>query len=328
MDLAHDIAEALSGAGALVTGATGFVGSRLVRELLDAGAQVTALTPPGGADTPRLDDVAGRVTWQEADFTDASAVREVVAEVEPAFVFNLAGAIDMSPSADAARLSEANVTSAASVVAACEGIRDLRLCVHTGTCAEYGDLREASDESSPIAPTTAYGATKAAATIVCRTIAEERGVPLAVLRPYNLYGEHEAPARLVPHVALSLLAGREVRLTAGEQEKDYLYVGDLARAYLAAAARPEAAAGEVFNVASGVTVRVRELVETLADSLRADGSLLRFGAVPYRPNEMWRQVASVDKAARVLGWRAERTLSEGLSLTAAWYRENRGLYER
>ncbi|TLM76679.1 MAG: NAD-dependent epimerase/dehydratase family protein, partial [Actinobacteria bacterium] len=283
---------------------------------------------PAGADTPRLDDVADRVSWAAADFTDAAAVASALAAAAPALVFHLAGAIALSPAADAAALAQANVTATAAVVAGCAGLPDLRLCVHTGTCAEYGDLREDSDEGSPVAPTTAYGATKAAATVIARTIAGERGVPLAVLRPYNLYGEWEAPARLVPHVALSLLEGRKVPLTGGEQAKDYLYVGDLARAYLAAAASADAATGGVFNVASGECVTVREVVEALCDALGADRALLRFGEVPYRENEMWRQSASVARIRTTLRWEPAQTLASGMAVTAAWYRDNRGLYGR
>ncbi len=318
--------EALRGARALVTGAAGFVGARLVRELLAVGAEPFALDAPGSADAPRLAGV--RCPRMEADLSDPAAARDAISEVDPHFVFHLAGTIDMSPRADAPALVAANVTAAANVVAACEHAASLRLAVHTGTCAEYGDARERTGEDSPIGPTSLYGATKAAGTLAARAVAGERGVPLAVLRPYNLYGEHEAPARLVPHVALSLLAGREVPLTGGEQRKDYLYVGDLAGAYLAAARAAKAAAGGVFNVAAGTAVSVRGLVEALADALGADRSLLRFGAVPYRDNEMWSQEADVSRAAEVLGWRAATTLEEGLARTAAWYRENRDLYGR
>lgn len=322
----EEIRQALGGTRAVVAGAAGFVGSRLVRELLDAGAEPVALDRPGTAEAWRLAGV--RCPRVEADLADAGAAREAIAASDPHFVFNLAGAIDMTRGADAGALVTANVTSAANVAAACEGLASLRLVVHTGSCAEYGDLRETSSEDSPIAPTSTYGATKAAGTMVARAVAAERGVPLAVLRPYNLFGEAEAPGRLVPHVALSLLAGRDVPLTGGEQEKDYLYVGDLADAYLVAAVRADRAAGEAFNIASGASVTVRELVEALARELGADASLLRFGEVPYRENEMWRQSADVTRAAFALGWRPERALTRGLALTAAWYRENRDAYER
>lgn len=312
-------------ASAVVTGA-GFIGSRLVRELLARGAAVTVLTLSPDADRTRLGEAAEDVRWVEVDLVDGEAVREALVGVDPAFVFHLAGVIDMSPAADPRRLVDGNVTASANVVAACAGLDSLRLAVSTGTCAEYGDLREPATEDSPVAPNNLYGVTKAAGVLVARQIAEERGVPLAVLRPYNLYGEHEAPARLLPHVVLSLLAGREVPLTEGEQTKDYLYVGDLAQAFLAAGASAEAAAGQVFNIGSGESVTLREFVTSVARALGADESLLRFGAVPYRENEMWRQGTSTAKAEALLGWRPSQSLAEGLAITVGWYRENRGLY--
>lgn len=322
-----DARSALAGSSVVVTGATGFVGSRLVRELLAAGAQVTALSRSPEPEPWRLAGVGGDLSWARVDFAHPASLRSALEHAQPHYVFHLAALIDMGPEADVTLLDAANVTAAVDLVEACAELEELRLFVQTGSCAEYGDVREPASEDTPLNPNTPYGTSKARATEATLATAEKFGLPLAVLRPYNLYGEFEARTRLTPHVALSLLAGRTVSLTAGEQVKDYHYVGDLAEAYLAAAANASAADGRIFNVGSGEGVTLRAFIETIADALGADRELLAFGAQPYRENEMWHQTARIDRARELLGWEPTHRLAEGVAKTAAWYEENRALYE-
>lgn len=322
-----DARAAVAGASVVVTGATGFVGSRLVRELLAAGARVTALSRSLEPEPWRLAGVAGDLSWARVQYVSPSSLRAALEHAQPRYVFHLAALIDMGPDADAAALDAVNVTAAVDLVEACAELSDLRLFVQTGSCAEYGDIREPATEDTPLHPNTPYGASKARATEATLATAEKFGLPLTVLRPYNLYGEYEAKTRLTPHVALSLLAGRTVSLTAAEQVKDYHYVGDLAEAYLAAAANAPSAEGRVFNIGSGRGVTLRAFIETIADSLGADRELLAFGAQPYRENEMWHQTARIDSARELLGWEPTHRLEQGVAVTAAWYKENRALYE-
>jgi nucleoside-diphosphate-sugar epimerase len=129
-------------------------------------------------------------------------------------------------------------------------------------------------------------------------------------------------------VILSLLRGDHVPLTAGEQAKDYSYVEDIVRAFVLAGSRPQDSAGRIFNIGSGTTVSMRDLVETIATHFDGADDLLGWGEVPYRDNEMWFQGTSIDAARSALGWEPEYDLESGIAETVAWYRENQGLYER
>ncbi len=317
-----ELAAAYGGKRVAVTGATGFVGARLTRELVALGAEVTALSHDDGTGEWRLGDAAGAIRSVETDLGDPVSARAALAAADPETVFHLATYYAVDNDVDLAEMIDTNVKAAAVVVAASAGLPSLEVLVNTGTCAEYGDFRGQADEDTRVDPNNVYASTKAAQTVIAMQLGRDLEVPVTTLRLYNMYGEYEKPSRLVPHVALSLHRGREVRLTAGEQAKDYSYVGDVVRAFLAAGARPAAAAGEVFNIGSGSTVTMRELVEEIARHFPGSEELVRFGALPYRADEMWFQGTSAEKARRLLGWSASTPLSEGIASVVAWYREN------
>lgn len=326
MTTAADMAAAYAGERVAITGATGYVGARVARELVAAGAQVIALHREDGTGTARLGDAAGSIDFREVELTDFVRLREALADARPAYVFHLATYYAVDNDTDLGAMVDTNVKAGGLLVSACRDLPGLRMLVNTGTCAEYGDYRGPADEDTRLEPNNAYASTKAAQTLLMRQLGRDLGVPLVTLRLYNLYGEHEKPSRIVPAVALSLARGERVELTAGEQAKDYTYVGDVARAFLHAGAHPEAA-GEIVNIGSGTTITMRALVEQIARHFDGGAELLDFGARPYRADEMWFQGTKTEKAERLLGWKATTPLSEGIARVAAWYLENAGLYD-
>jgi len=310
----------------VMTGATGFVGGRLARELVARGARVTAIHRDDGIGTRRLEEAAASVRFVEADLLDPVAVRDLLDETRPAVIYHMATYYAVDNDVDLGAMIDTNVKAGALLVSACRDRADLRLLVNVGTCAEFGDFRGLADETTRIDPNNAYASTKAAQTVVMRQLGRDLGVPLTTLRLYNMYGEWEKPERLVPYVILSLMRGERVELTAGEQAKDYSYLGDVVDAFLATAEKHGAAAGETLNIGSGVTVTMRGLVEEIAKHFPGSDGLVDFGAKPYRPDEMWFQGTSIAAARRVLGWEPRTSLADGIASVVGWYRDHAAEY--
>lgn len=317
----RDMRGFYDGAGVVVTGATGFVGARLTRELIALGADVTALHHEDGTGTWRLGEAADEIRFVDTTLDDPGAVRSALIAAAPKVVFHLATHYAIDNDVDIPKMVDTNVKAGAVLVSAARAVDSVRMLVNAGTCAEYGDFRGVADEHTPLAPNNVYASTKAAQTLVMGQLGRDLAVPLVTLRLYNMYGEYEKPSRIFPHVVLSLLRGAPVPMTAGEQAKDYTYVGDVAEAFLAAGAEPSAA-GEVVNIGSGATVTMRRFVEEVAGHFPGADELLGFGAIDYRPDEMWFQGTSTDKAEALLGWRASTSLGDGVSRAVAWYRES------
>jgi nucleoside-diphosphate-sugar epimerase len=296
-----------------VTGASGFIGSQLVRALLHEGVHVTALVRPA-SELWRIDDVLGDIALAPLD--DPNSLRG--AEV----VFHL-GAAGVRPGRDAAlALLDANVIGTQRLLEAARNA-DVERVVACGSCFEYGEgsrLRE----SAPLRPQTDYAASKACARLVAEAFARSHGLPVVSLVPFTVYGPFEPAYRLVASALLAALDARPLELTGGRQTRDFVYVEDVAQALLAAA-RVDVETCRTFNVCSGAETTVAELAAAVVEVTGSD-SELRLGAIPYRENELWQLSGDPTEAERELGWRAATPLREGLRRTAEWLGANRDRY--
>lgn len=310
----------LQGRAVLVTGATGFLGSHLVQALTAAGARIHALRRrPGHATRFPLE----RITWHLADLTDPAALRAAVDAAVPEVVFHLAAYGTTFGQKDEAEAFRVNVEGSLHLWRALEGT-SCRL-VLAGSCGEYGQARGQIREDLACRPTWFYPATKNAAVTLLSTLGRQHGREVVTLRPFGPYGPADSPDRVVPHVIQTLLAGREVAVTLGEQLRDYAYVDDHAAAFLLAATRPLPETGAVYNVGSGEVIRLRDLLEAIGRAVGGDApERIRFGAVPYRDSEVWEMCGSIEAARRDLGYEPRVPLDEGLRRTVAWYRERDG----
>jgi nucleoside-diphosphate-sugar epimerase len=146
---------------------------------------------------------------------------------------------------------------------------------------------------------------------------------VVILRPFGPYGPGDDKSRIIPHVTLALLNGDEVRVSAGAQLRDYLYVSDHIAALLLAATRPLTQRQAIFNVGSGESISIRALVETVARAVSPDAiKRVKFGAVPYRDDEIWQMCGDITAARQCLGFVPSVSLTEGISKTVEWYRNH------
>jgi nucleoside-diphosphate-sugar epimerase len=308
--------RSLAGRAVFVTGATGFLGTHLARALVSAGARVHALRRSASA-TTRLP--CEGITWHEGDLTDAESLRAALRSSEPEVVFNLAAYGTTYDQKDDERAYRVNVEGSWNLWRALEGM-ECRL-VHAGTCGEYGVARGQVTEDHVCRPTWFYPATKNAAVVMLSTLAGQSKREVVSLRPFGPYGAADYSNRVVPSVILSLIKGEEVRVTAGEQLRDYAHVGDHVNAFLLAATRPLARAGAIYNVGSGEVVTLRHLIESIARAVGAGAiDLVRFGALPYRDTEVWEMCCDITAARTELGYSPRVALDEGIAETVEWYR--------
>lgn len=299
---------------ALVTGATGFVGSHLVDHLLDGGHTVAVLTR-GGSTPRRIAHRIASVHRIEGELGAISAARPAILEFAPEVVFHLAwGGVGRSQRGNAdLMLHNLNGSVALFRLAAEAGCRTW---IGLGSQAEYGPQDRPLDEAAPASPITLYGTVKLCSYRLLQSLSEGAGVRLAWVRLFSAYGPKDHASCLLPQLIEALLQGRRPTLTAGEPLWDYLYVSDAVDALIRIANQPEAAG--VFNLGSGRVVSIRSVAERVRDLI--DPALpLGLGEVPYRPDQVFRLQADVRRLREGTGWEPRVTLDDGLARTVHWH---------
>ncbi len=297
-----------------VTGAGGFIGSRVSRILAARGHSVLGTTR---AAVPRS-VAAGEARLIRLDLADAASVRAALKKFRPDLAIHLAWYAVHGKFWTAPENIECVTWSLALACALAEA--GCRRIVGVGSCAEYDWERDPlSETASPLHPRTLYGASKHALHMILERYCRQKGISLAWARLFFLFGPGEAPARLIPHVIASLLSGERARVSEGSQVRDFLHVEDAAQALSALSLSQ--AEGPV-NVASGKAASVREIVSCLADIAGRPGAV-DFGAIPSPADEPASLRADVGRLRSEVGWTPSRTLRAGLEETLRWWRERR-----
>lgn len=307
----------------VVTGAGGFIGSHVVERLVAEGAHVRAmLRYTSRGQRGCLDDVPDGVLASteiiHGDVRDGDAVREVVRGADA--VFHLAALIGIPYSYEHPQeVIDTNVIGTTNVLLAAKELGGLERVVLTSTSEVYGSaVRVPMDEDHPLQPQSPYSATKIAADALGISFHRSFGLPVTVVRPFNAYGPRQSARAVIPTILSQALAGGALRLGTLDTTRDFTYVEDTARAFVAIAAA-DGAVGEVVNAGSGSEVSIRDVVrmasEIVGHELRVDGDEQRL-----RPakSEVSRLHADSSKALRLAGWQAEVALEDGLRRTAGW----------
>ncbi len=309
-----------AGSRALVTGATGFIGSHLVRRLVADGVEVHALTSAvSSVYAVRLVDLRDRITLHEGSLADRGAMEAVVAAAEPTHIFHLGAYTHVGKSWQ--RVDECiqvNVQGTVNLLQALDGHRYQRF-VNTGTSEIYGAVPVPFREDQPVHPVSPYAAAKHAAEELCTVFFEGRGWPIVLLRPFNAYGPAQTADRIIPEVIVRALRGEPLRLTQGRQTREFNFVEDLVDGFIRAAVTP-GVEGQLFNLGCGEDVSIRD-VATLVLELLGNPVEAQFGALPERPTEIWEMRCDSTRAREVLGWKPQHSLADGLQKTIAWYRQ-------
>ncbi|MGH2798117.1 MAG: NAD-dependent epimerase/dehydratase family protein [Thermoleophilaceae bacterium] len=309
----------------LVTGAQGFIGSRLAERLLDEGRGVVALrrdVEPGSRF--RGEGIEERCTLALADLSDYDGLVRVLNEHEVAEVFHL-GAQTIVGTASRSPLGtwEANVRGTWCLLDACRTLGSVRRVIVASSDKAYGSHEELPyREDFALVPRHPYDVSKACADLIARCYAYDYGMRVAVTRFANVYGPGDLNwSRIVPDTARALARGqRPVIRSDGTPERDYLYVEDAVDAYLAIAAsldRP-ALSGRAWNAGWGRPVSVLDLVRTLISvagrSVEPD---IRGKGTP--PGEIGRQYLDATALREELGWEPRWDLERGLRASWEWY---------
>ena len=306
-----------TGSAVLVTGGAGFIGSHLADALLADGHRVVVLDNLSSGKRERVPAAARFVNGDLRTF----AFEPLLSEEKVTAVFHHAAQIDVRKSVeDPVFDAEVNVLGTIRLARACLAAGVGQILFASSGGAIYGDPRGfAADEDHPMNPVSPYGTAKLAAEKYLQCLSWETPLTVSLLRYANVYGPRQdgsGEAGVVGIWMRRLLTGHEgVIYGDGGQSRDFVFVGDVVAANLAAF-RTRAAG--TFNIGTGFETTVNALYDEVARACGFPGPARR---EPGKPGEQRRSVLDVAKARTALGFSAEVSLPEGLRRTAAWFRD-------
>jgi nucleoside-diphosphate-sugar epimerase len=272
-----------------ITGATGFIGTHFLRSPSSSGHDLVALRREGSRPClPLLHEPSWLVKPMDAlGASDLAGCEAIIHFASPGVSPKQASWVD---------LLYWNVTATLRLVETAKAA-GVRRVVVAGTYAEYGRSADRYDfipTHAPLEPTYAYAASKAAASVALSAYAIEKGMELAYLRVFSVFGQGQYEGNFWPALRKAALASEDFAMTPGQQIRDYIPVEQVAEQFWRAVTRAPVRAGVPFvaNVASGRPVTIKEFAEQCWRDFGATGRL-KVGALPYRPNEVMRFVPEV-----------------------------------
>lgn len=310
----------------LVTGGSGFVGSEFIRQQLSKPDRVTIVNLDKLTSTSNLDTLAEftrypQYVFHRGDITNRDCVQSLLARYSIDAVVNFADENDTDPSLLAsAQLVNTNIVGTQVLLDAARNAKVFRY-LQVSTDEVYGTLgtKGSLTEESPIAPSTPYSASKAAADVLVRSYHQSYGFPALIARASNVYGPFQSPETLLPRCVTNLMADQSVLIDGiGQNVRDWIHVSDWCRGIDAALHLGRTGSVYLFGGRSEKTNF--EITLLLLEMLRKPVSLIRYSA--DRPGHDKRRAIDCTKAERELGWQARFTLKQGLQDTIDWYREH------
>jgi NAD dependent epimerase/dehydratase len=320
------------GTRVLVTGAGGFIGSHLVERLVREGSRVRAMVHYnargswGNLDLlPR--DVQKEIEVYAGDVTDSSSVRTAVQGCE--MVFHLAALIGIPYSYLAPQSYVAtNITGTVNVLQAAREFGVAKV-VHTSTSETYGTAVYAPiDEKHPLQGQSPYSASKIGADKIAESFYLSFGVPVATIRPFNVFGPRQSARAVIPTIISQLLSGADrIRLGSLSPVRDFTYVQDTVAGFLAVASSDKAV-GQVINIGAGTAVTIGETASRIIALIGKKASI-EVDAKRIRPDgsEVMELLCDNSKAKELLGWEPRISFSDGLREVIRFIEKNPDLYK-
>lgn len=306
----------------LITGATGFVGSCLMRSLVQDGYDVHIFSRKD-SNKWRIDDLLKDVADYSVDLRDLVSVEQTVDNIKPSVIFHLATYGGFASQNNIAEIVDSNLMGTINLVNACAKV-GFECFVNTGSSSEYGTKHEPMKEHDLLEPVGTYGVSKAATTLYCRSVAIEKNLPIITHRLFSPYGPWDDPKRLIPYLISSFLRGKNPNLSVPTSVRDFVYIDDVIEAYMKIANKPSNKS-LIYNIGSGEQYTIGQIVELLADITGHNVTPTWRAVNKQRPEpEVW--LADIDNAKRYLDWSPKTTLRSGLEKTVDWFRTNLDLY--
>ena len=309
-----DVNNHFNDAKVLIVGGSGFIGRNLVEGFKELAAHVYSthtLNSDFNFDHPNVSNI-------KLDLSSESKTSKIIKEISPDYVFNVSGYINHSPFfKEGFDVIKNHYISTLNLINALGQI-NIKSYIHTGSSDEYGNLSSPQFEKLQENPMTPYSASKVAITHTLKAITHSDNFPATILKLFIVYGPHQGQGRLIPDVIQTLLEGNEIRVSSGDQKRDFCYIGDIIDAFKLSAVTKEAI-GQSINIGSGSSIPVVDIVKKI-ESKVGSGKVI-YGGKKIRDHENLDLYPDISLAKRILEWQPSTDIDKGIDQTIQYYRD-------
>ena len=291
---------------AVLTGATGAVGTALIAELIQNKVEILVLCHPGSVRNYQIPEHP-LVHIDYCDLDELSSYSAIKTDAYDIF-YHLAWEGTSGPARDNLYLQNQNVRYALDAVGLAKRLGCKRF-IGVGSQAEYGQVEVKLRPDTPVNPTMGYGIAKLAAGLMTRQYAHQLGIEHIWVRILSIYGPNDGEQSLVMSTIKKLQAGETPKLTKGDQLWDYLYSGDAARAFVLLGEK--GVDGKTYVLGSGQARPLRKYIEEIRDVVSPDAEL-DFGAIPYYPHQVMHLEADISEITKDTGFIPSVYFTDGI----------------
>ena len=319
--------ESLVNKKILITGGTGFLGSNLIRSLIESGNKDIHIFIRNNSNIWRIKDILEKLNVYYVDILDKEKVGKIIAEIEPDIIFHSAGYGGTTRTQnDPELLIKTNFIGTINILDSSIK-KGFEAFINFGSALEYGFINKPFEENDLPNPIDTYGMTKLASTMYCRMVSITQDLPIVTLRIFYSYGYYEDAVRLIPYLIVSMLKNGTITLNTPNAKKDFVFIEDVIDAFLKTAKRiDKIERGTIINIGSGMDITVMEVFNLLKEFLNYQ----KIPTIKENPIErdklpIWR--ANINNALKIIGWEPKYNFSDGLFKDVEWFKKNLDLYE-
>lgn len=297
----------------LVTGASGFVGSALVRKLAEQNYNVHAFSR--SSNPWRLSECIDKIKIWNIDLCNRDQLSSALEVIQPNYIYHFASMGTYPRHKNDNEIVETNIMGSWNLLQTTTKYQ-YELFVNIGSTSEYGFKKEPMKETDILEPHTSYSASKGAQTLLSQYMARAENKPIVTLRLFSIYGPYEDPTRLIPIVIQKALYNQPIDLSAPNISRDFVFIDDVLDICMKHK-ELSSHSGEIFNICSGEQSSIKKIVDTIL-ALTKSKSKCNYNVLPPRlfDSELW--VGDPTKIKEKMDWSTTTTLTDGLSQTILW----------
>lgn len=240
------------------------------------------------------------IKYYKYDFSDLNLLKEILNNENPDYIINLISYVTAERKLGLfPKMIESNLNIFLKIYEASKGLKNLKITLQFGSGEEYGNIQAPFKETDKEFPMSPYAVAKQITTSTALMLNKNYDYPVCIIRPSNLFGKYQSKNKFIPYILEKLRNNEEILTTFGEQKRDFIYAEDFAFIIFELLKNSEKIKGEIINVGSGRSISLKEIILHLKNKLNSNSGI-KFGAIPYRENEMMDFCLNISKLENIL----------------------------